>query len=244
VKHPSPTDALERRLRAAGAVLVAGCDEVGRGALAGPVCVGAVISGPHPAPAGLADSKLLTPTARDRLEPLIIHWATGYAIGQASAAEIDELGMSACLTRAARRALAQLPRTPDAVILDGPHDYIGVPYQVTAEIKADQTATAVAAASVLAKQHRDRLMRSLIAQYPKFDSWNSDVGYGSPAHLAAITEYGPTPEHRSSWAFLDPLPQWSHRRRSPARRPGDTRRPVAGRRSTASDARSDELTLL
>ncbi|MCM0619118.1 ribonuclease HII [Nocardioides bruguierae] len=208
-----PTHDLEDEVRATtGADVLAGVDEVGRGAAAGDLVVCAVVGGPRPAPEGLADSKLLTPATRARLELEVTDWVAGHAFGHAHAAEIDDLGMARCLGLAARRALEALPQRPDHVLLDGPHDYVGHPWSVTARAGADRTSVLVAAASVLAKEHRDRTMRALAETHPGY-GLAENVGYLSEAHEEAIGRLGPTPEHRTSWSFMDRHPQWEHSRR-------------------------------
>jgi ribonuclease HII len=204
---------VERSLRRAGATLVVGLDEVGRGAWAGPVTVGAAVTGLRRAPEGLTDSKLLTPRRREQLAPVLADWVTAYAIGEASALECDELGMTAALRLAAVRALESLPVRPDAVILDGKHDYLGGPWRVRTVIKGDQSCVCVAAASVLAKVHRDGQMAELAPEFPAF-RFEDNAGYPSPAHRAALEEFGPTEHHRLSWSYLDALPKWSHLKRS------------------------------
>ncbi|MQA93690.1 MAG: ribonuclease HII [Streptosporangiales bacterium] len=207
--RPVPTYAIEERLTAAGAAVVAGVDEVGRGAWAGPVMVCAAVTGGGPPPAGLTDSKLLTAKRRDALEAELAGWVTGHAIGAASPEEIDELGMTEALRRAACRALEALPVRPDAVILDGAHDYLGAPWAVRCQVKADLTCVSVAAASVLAKVRRDALMAELDPAFPGYD-FAVNAGYPSPAHQAALAAHGPTPHHRLSWSYLDDLPAWRH----------------------------------
>ncbi|MFI9274772.1 ribonuclease HII [Kitasatospora sp. NPDC052896] len=211
--YTPPTHSVERSLRRAGATLVAGLDEVGRGAWAGPVTVGAAVTGLRRPPEGLTDSKLLTVRRREQLAPLLADWVTAYALGQASPEECDELGMTAALRLAAERALAGLPVRPDAVILDGKHDYLGGSWQVRTVIKGDQSCVCVAAASVLAKVHRDGLMAALAPEHPAF-GFDDNAGYPSPVHRAALEEFGPTEHHRLSWAYLDALPRWRHLKRS------------------------------
>jgi ribonuclease HII len=161
-------------------------------------------------PSGLTDSKLLTPARRTALAPELADWVAGVGHGDATVAEIDELGMTEALRRAARRALDALPERPDAVILDGKHDYIGAPWPVRCEIKADLSSVSVAAASVLAKVRRDAHMASLgLEEYGFADN----AGYPSPIHQAALAEHGPTPHHRLSWSYLDDLPSWRHLKR-------------------------------
>ncbi|MEY9876875.1 ribonuclease HII [Streptacidiphilus sp. MAP12-33] len=206
-----PSHSVERSLRRAGAQLVAGVDEVGRGAWAGPVTVCAAITGLRKPPAGLTDSKLLTQRRREELEPLLAKWVHAYALGHASPRECDELGMTAALRLAAVRALDALPEQPDAVILDGKHDYLGGPWRVRTVIKGDQSCIAVAAASVIAKVRRDALMAEMGSQYPDF-AFADNAGYPSPVHRAALERLGPTGQHRLSWAYLEELPEWRHLR--------------------------------
>lgn len=207
-----PTDAVERELREGGALVVAGVDEVGRGAWAGPVVVGAAVSALGVPPQGLTDSKLLTAQRREELAPLVAEWTVAHAFGAASHEEIDALGMTAALRLAAVRALEALPVRPDAVVLDGSHDFLGDPWRVRTVVKGDRVCVGVAAASVLAKVYRDRLMAELGLDYPEF-AFGDNAGYPSPVHQAALEERGPTPYHRMSWAYLDNLPQWRHLKR-------------------------------
>lgn len=214
---------IEHRLAAAGALYVAGVDEVGRGAWAGPVMVCAAVAHPEPllsdglelpgrVPVRLTDSKLLTRARREEFAELLPGRLRSYGIGSASPQEIDDLGMTEALRRAAVRALERLPRRPDAIILDGKHDFLGSPWRVRCEVKADQRSVSVAAASVLAKVTRDRLMAGLDAEHPGYGFADS-AGYPSPVHQRALEERGPTPQHRLSWSYLDRLPRWRHLRR-------------------------------
>ncbi|MGW1025884.1 ribonuclease HII [Streptomyces sp. NPDC002577] len=208
--YEPPTHRVERSLRATtGAKIVAGVDEVGRGAWAGPVTVCAAVTGLRRPPEGLTDSKLLTPRRRTELATELLTWVTCHALGHASPEEIDDLGMTAALRLAAGRALEALPVRPDAVILDGKHDYLGAPWRVRTVIKGDQSCVAVAAASVIAKVQRDKMMAELGVDHADFD-FAANVGYPSPVHRAALEEWGPTPYHRLSWAYLDALPRWRH----------------------------------
>ncbi|WP_441249983.1 ribonuclease HII [Kitasatospora sp. McL0602] len=213
--YDPPTHSVERSLRRAGAQLVVGLDEVGRGAWAGPVTVGAAVTGLRKPPEGLTDSKLLTERRRDALAPVLADWVLAYALGHASPEECDELGMTAALRLAALRALEALPVRPDAVILDGKHDYLGGPWRVRTVIKGDQSCVCVSAASVLAKVHRDGMMADIGADLPAY-GFAENAGYPSPVHRAALDEYGPTEHHRLSWAYLDALPKWSHLKRGRA----------------------------
>jgi ribonuclease HII len=208
--YQAPTHSVERSLRATlGAKIVVGIDEVGRGAWAGPVTVCAAVTGLRRPPEGLTDSKLLTVKRRNQLAAVLAGWVTAHALGHASPREIDELGMTAALRLAALRALEELPVTPDAVILDGKHDYLGGPWRVRTVIKGDRSCVAVAAASVIAKVHRDAMMAELGAEHTPF-RFQDNAGYPSPVHRAALEELGPTPHHRLSWAYLDGLPRWQH----------------------------------
>jgi ribonuclease HII len=217
-----PTLRHERAILGSGARLVAGMDEVGRGALAGPVSVGVVVvdAATRTAPQGLADSKLLTPTARENLVPALRRWGVAWAVGHAGPAEIDAHGIVAALRLAGRRALAQVRRTcgeVDVVLLDGSHDWLsrrevdlfeaadldvaGAPEAdpaVRTLVKADLQCSSVAAASVLAKVERDLLLTRLARQYPMY-SWEQNKGYSAPAHLEALRRHGTTPQHRRSW---------------------------------------------
>lgn len=207
----------EERLFARGAPIVIGCDEVGRGAIAGPVTVGvvAVRAGVASWPDGLRDSKLLAEPKREQLAPRVAEWAAGaWAIGEASAEEVDRVGIVRALGLAGSRAIGILCEAlADAgsgtVLLDGSHDWLtpalGRPLAVEVRPKADRDCVSVAAASVLAKVHRDRFMRRAHEESPDY-GWDSNKGYGSAAHRAAIDRVGPSPLHRISWLGAEPLP--------------------------------------
>ena len=205
---------LEREIAAAGAPLIAGVDEVGRGAWAGPVVVCAAVARagfPEP-PGGLTDSKRLTAKRRAELAAELPGWVAAYAIGSVGHEQIDALGMTAALRLAARAALDQLPQRPGVVLLDGKHDYIGAPWRVRTAVKADLRSVSVAAASVLAKVYRDTLMAELGETCPDF-AFAENAGYPAPAHQQALAAQGPTPYHRLSWSYLDDLPAWRHLRK-------------------------------
>lgn len=219
---PVPTLRVERRLLRAGAQLLACGDEVGRGALCGPVTVGVVVvtDRTRTAPQGVRDSKLLSAAARERLVPAIRRWAAAWAVGHASPAEIDRFGIIGGLRLAGRRALADLPVTPDLVLLDGNHDYLSEPAQsmlfpdetadvaiadllppvppVVTQIKADLRCAGVAAASILAKTARDAIMADLARDQPEY-GWARNKGYAAADHIAALSRLGPSPHHRVSW---------------------------------------------
>jgi ribonuclease HII len=219
----APSRLLERSLLRSGHRFVGGVDEVGRGALAGPVTVGIVVVelATRTAPRGLRDSKLLTPATREALQAPIRRWCVDHAVGHASAGEIDEIGIVAALRRAAHRALRMLDERgtwPSVVILDGMHNYLRAPEQgnlfdqadgdgahavgrtpaVQVKVKADLECSAVAAASVVAKVQRDGLMTRLDEEHPGY-GWAVNKGYAVPEHLAALRALGPSPQHRVSW---------------------------------------------
>lgn len=203
MSRPVPTLDEERTFLSAGARVVAGMDEVGRGAIAGPVTVGvvAIDASMGDVPIGLADSKLLTPKRREAMVPVVRQWGIGWATGSASAEEIDRHGIMAALSLAASRALAALDVAPDVVILDGNTSFIveesGGPRIVT-KTKADQTCASVAAASVIAKVERDAVMSELHLQHPHF-AWDKNKGYGASVHTEALRVHGATTLHRRSW---------------------------------------------
>lgn len=186
---------------------VAGVDEVGRGAWAGPVTVCAVVTDLSDPPAGLTDSKQLSAAKRVTVAAELETWAAGIGFGDATHREVDTLGMTEALRRAARRALEALPVRPDAVILDGGHDYIGTPWPVRLEVKGDSSSISVAAASVLAKVRRDAYMATIGCDEYGFAE---NAGYPAPSHQEALARLGPTEHHRLSWSYLDALPQWRH----------------------------------
>jgi len=211
----APNLKLEREMLAAGSFAVAGCDEVGRGSLGGPVSVGMVVvnAATRRPPTGLRDSKLLAPAVRESLVPRIRSWACCSAIGHASAAEIDEIGILRALRLAGERALAELAIRPDLVLLDGNYDWFTRPARsaaspaaiepdrVSLKVKADLTCASVAAASVIAKVARDTHMVELARSYPEY-GWHTNKGYAAPEHRAGLLEIGPCEEHRRSWHLL------------------------------------------
>jgi ribonuclease HII len=197
---------VEKQLMRDGVTRLAAMDEVGRGALAGPVSVGVVVVTPDikRVPTGLADSKLLTPETRQRLVTPVRRWVSEYAVGHAGADEIDSIGIIAALRAAGRRALSALSGPVDAVLLDGNHNYLKEPVEaichptVHVRIKADLTCAAVAGASVLAKTERDAILIDLAPEYPVY-GFAFNKGYGTPEHIAALREHGPSAVHRRSW---------------------------------------------
>ncbi len=219
----APSLRVERDLlRAQGVRWLAAVDEVGRGALGGPVTVGVVLVDldTPSAPTGVRDSKLLSPTARERLVPRLRRWAPAWSVAHATAAEIDAVGILRALRLAGERAFAALPHRPDHLLLDGNYDWVTrpaparfdehgqvsdpdlwlAPPPVTVRIKADLSCSSVAAASVLAKTTRDALMVDLAARFPAY-GWELNKGYASTEHLDALRSVGPCDEHRRSWAI-------------------------------------------
>ena len=217
-----PNLRFEKSLMREGSAIVLGVDEVGRGALGGPVSVGvlAVDATVRRVPAGLADSKLLTPLRREQLAPKVQRWAREWAVGHASAAEIDAFGIIRALRLAGQRAVSQRQVSPDVVLFDGNHDWLSprpeqadlfasepdwpevdVPRVITL-IKADMTCAAVAGASVLAKTTRDAMMVEMANEYPAY-GWHENKGYASPDHMEELERLGPCLEHRRSWRLPD-----------------------------------------
>ena len=177
---------------------VVGLDEVGCGPLAGPVVAGAVVLHPRaPSIEGVFDSKALSSRQREAAAIEIRERVFAWALGAASAREIERFNIRQATILAMRRAIARLPVEPERLLVDGRRmPELG---EHTAIIKGDQKSLSIACASILAKVVRDRLMRSLGARYPGY-GWESNKGYASSHHLAAIRELGPTPHHRRTWS--------------------------------------------
>jgi ribonuclease HII len=183
--------------------LVAGVDEAGRGPLAGPVVAAAVILHPRRRIEGLADSKVLAPEVREELAPVIRARALAWAIAWSDREEIDELNILQATLLAMRRALLHLPVLPRHVQVDGDrvpciHD-LRITCTVEAIVGGDSLIAAISAASILAKTHRDAMMRGLDAHYPGFD-FATHKGYATPAHLETLRSLAPSPMHRRSFA--------------------------------------------
>jgi ribonuclease HII len=218
-----PTLRFERSLLPGRTGLVIGCDEVGRGALAGPVGVGLClveVKTSTRVPKGLRDSKMLSEPRREELEPVARAWGAASAVGYASADEIDRIGISACLGLAGARALAELrlagvDLAECTIVLDGNWDWLSaaaagtgalaglvepvpVPLTVRTRIKADRDCASVAAASVVAKVARDRQMIEHDAAHPQY-GWVRNKGYASEEHRDAIVSHGPSGLHRHTW---------------------------------------------
>ena len=197
-----------------GAILAA-VDEVGRGALAGPVSVGVALIDRGTSdrfPDGLRDSKQLSPYKREILDPLCRAWPLALAVGHAPPSVVDSEGIIGALRRAAANALVQLSAAglvPDGVLLDGSHNWwssttlfdaesVLPDLPVRMQVKGDAQCAAVAAASVAAKVERDALMVELAATYPGYD-WAHNKGYSSAKHIEGLNLLGPSPLHRISW---------------------------------------------
>jgi len=194
---------LEKDAWASGAVRVAGLDEAGRGPLAGPVVAAAVILDPE----GLLgldrvdDSKRLSPKTREALCPLIQAQSRAWAVGVATEQEIDSYNILQATFMAMRRAVAGLSLAPDRVLVDGPYAPFSQPPCRTV-VHGDAISVSIAAASILAKVHRDHLMERLDARWPGY-GFIRNKGYGTPEHLRALARLGPCPAHRKS--FTDGL---------------------------------------
>ena len=204
LKRASPGLDHERAAWEAGADVVVGVDEVGRGAWAGPISVGAAVLPQGKRVYKVRDSKLLTEAEREALFDRIAGWCRAWAVGHASQEECDELGMAEAQRRAARRAVAGLGLTPDLVLVDGNWDFVGGG-RTRRLIRGDATCLSIAAASILAKVTRDRIMRAESVSFPGYD-FDLNKGYPCPRHKTALRGMGPTSIHRRAWVFMDHLP--------------------------------------
>jgi ribonuclease HII len=204
---PTPQLDFERGLWRAGIGLVAGIDEAGRGCLAGPVFAAALILPPDPANlhffSGVRDSKTLAASRREELRILIEGHSRAWVVGSASNEEIDQLGILPATRLAMQRAIDGLEVKPEHLLVD----YVvlpEVPIPQTRLVKGDARSLSIAAASILAKTHRDEYMTLADRDYPSY-GFNQNKGYGTAAHRQAILDYGPTPLHRFSFAPLKEL---------------------------------------
>jgi ribonuclease HII len=212
-----PTLSLERELWATGARFIIGMDEVGRGAIAGPVAVGVALLDSRDVrvetawPGNLKDSKLLSEKARNEILAPVQAWVSGFAVGLATANEIDSRGIVQALALSAGRALdsllgdaslrQQIARDGAIIILDGSHNWLGAKASgipVIVRTKADRDCVSVAAASVISKVERDNLMIRLSSSYREY-GFEGHKGYASEAHILAIRAVGPSREHRHTW---------------------------------------------
>ncbi len=201
----TPTLEQERRLWKLGIVHIAGLDEAGRGALAGPVVAGAVIlpmladdDGLPPPWDQVRDSKALSPARRAALFDQVQAASLAWGIGAASAQEIDQIGIAPANRLAMQRAIAALDPQPAYLLIDWARlDQVNLPQERF--VKGDARIVSIAAASILAKVHRDRIMVDLAQRYPLY-GFERHKGYGAAAHLAALEAHGPCPDHRHSFA--------------------------------------------
>ena len=207
-----PNRAREDDLRARGHRIVVGVDEVGKGAWAGPLCVGMAVipdSGDMP---GIRDSKSISEKKREAMFEDVVAWCTASSVGFASHIECDELGMAEAQRLATRRALANICRelsaTPDAAVVDGKWDFVSPNVdRVEMIVKGDTTCLSISAASIIAKVTRGRVMREIASDFP---AWSFDTNKGYPCHWhrTALQGYGLSAIHRSSWAFVDNFVPW------------------------------------
>ncbi|MEX0337940.1 MAG: ribonuclease HII [Arenibacterium sp.] len=193
----NPDFELEQALRARGCLRIAGVDEVGRGPLAGPVVAAAVILNPDDIPEGLNDSKKLTAKRRAALDSALRDRAE-FAVAEASVAEIDEINILRASHLAMARAVAALDPPPDFLLIDGNMIPRGLKIPSQAVVKGDARSVSIAAASIIAKNWRDKLMVDLAQQHPGY-GWETNAGYPSKQHKKALQNLGVTPHHRRSF---------------------------------------------
>ena len=203
----APSLAFEREAWEEGCDVVVGVDEVGRGAWAGPLMVGAAVLPRGRRVYGVRDSKALPEERREALFERVSGWCLAWAVGAASHVECDELGMAQAQRLAAGRALAGLGVTPDMVLIDGNWDFVGG--RTRRIVKGDARCLSIAAASVLAKVTRDRHMRALAPWFSHYE-FHANKGYPCWRHKMALQAYGPCTVHRRSWVFMDSL-SWDMR---------------------------------
>ena len=203
IDRPFPTLMLELEARATWNGHVCGVDEAGRGPWAGPVSAAAVILNPDDLPPGIDDSKALTEKRRAALEPEIKARALAWGVGFASVEEIDELNILHATGLAMRRAVEALAHAPVHALVDGNYRFT-LPCAVTPVVKGDSRSLSIAAASILAKTARDRLMIEMDTTYPGY-GFASHKGYNAPIPQQALKTLGPCPAHRRSWAPIKAL---------------------------------------
>lgn len=221
LKRKAPGTRRERDLWDLGHDVVVGIDEVGRGAWAGPLTLGAVVIPKDKRLTKVRDSKMLTEPEREVMYGRIVEWADAWSVGHAWPEECDELGMSGAQRLAARRALDGLGIVPDQVLVDGNWDFVGTG-NVTKIVRGDATCLSIAAASIVAKVTRDRLMRECSDAHPWW-SFDTNKGYPCPRHKTALAGVGPSAIHRRSWVFMEHLPWAGAVRSVPAHlRPDDS----------------------
>lgn len=201
--RPIPTLTLEKTLAKAVGGLICGVDEAGRGPWAGPVSAAAVILNPRRVPKGIDDSKVLTAARREELEVEIKARAVAWGVGFASVDEIAELNILHATGLAMCRAIEALSAQPAAALVDGNYRF-KLPCEVQTVVGGDGLSLSIAAASILAKTARDRLMIQLDAEFPGY-GFASHKGYNAPIHQAALRELGPCPAHRRGWSPIRAL---------------------------------------
>ena len=189
-------------------IIEAGCDEAGRGCLAGPVFAAAVILPKNFSNELLNDSKKLTEAQRYTLREIIEREAVAWAVGIVTAEEIEEINILRASILAMKRAVEQLQTQPEHLLIDGNRftPYKNIPY--TTVVKGDATFMSIAAASILAKTYRDDYMQEIAKEFPAYD-WEKNKGYPTPKHRAAIRTFGPTPHHRMTFNLTGENPQLS-----------------------------------
>ena len=193
-----PDLSIETRHRAAGRLVVAGCDEAGRGCLAGPVVAAAVVLPEGALLPGIDDSKKLTPAEREALVPTIRRVALAVGVGQCSPAEVDALNVLWAAMEAMRRAVEALGVAPDMLLVDGNRSIPGAPCAQETVVRGDGISLSIAAASVVAKVARDRMMVALDAHFPVYGR-AQHKGYPTAQHYAALHAHGPSPHHRRTF---------------------------------------------
>jgi len=196
-----PTLALERRLWSSGYTHVAGLDEAGRGCLAGPVVAAAVVLPPEAEIVGVADSKRLSANNRERALHEIERQALSVSVGVCSPQEIDRLNILHAAMEAMRRAASNCQPGPDFLLIDGNRCFPDSRWPYETIVKGDDKSQVIAAASIVAKVTRDRMMRQLHEEYPDY-GWDSNVGYPTKQHYAALEAHGTTPHHRQSFRLF------------------------------------------
>jgi ribonuclease HII len=211
LRRHAPGLSVERVLWEETGGVVVGIDEVGRGAWAGPLTIGVAVVPRDRRVYKIRDSKLLTEAEREALFDRVAGWCKAWAVGHVTPEECDDLGMSEAQRLAARRALEGLGMTPDHVLIDGNWDFVGTG-NTQRIVGGDRSSLSIAAASVLAKVSRDRIMRRAAEHYPMY-AFEANKGYPCPVHKAALHGWGPSAIHRRSWAFMDGL-AWSGVRRT------------------------------
>ncbi len=208
MKPPPPTLHEEKRLWQAGYTHIAGIDEAGRGALAGPVTAGVVVVDGSKWAANIwsavRDSKLLSPVERERLALEIKTEARAWGVGSASAQEIDTIGIAPATKLAMARAVEMLTPSPDYLLIDWVR-LTTINIAQESFVKGDQRIVSIAAASILAKTHRDGLLVALETEFPGY-GFAQHKGYATSAHLAALEAHGPCPDHRHTFAPIAQMP--------------------------------------